>query len=98
MKVYVVCIKKDDGNHDNPHEAITHYHWRENPEVADGKIYTRDAMVEFLGEGNTAFVTDGVNEVECYVRDNGNIKFLQTVADDYYTDNLLSLPECVHQS
>ncbi len=96
MKVYIVCIKKDDGNHDNPNEAITHYHWRINPELANGKIYNRMAMVNFLEEGNTAFVTDGTKEVKCMVRSNGRIKFLQTVSDGRYANNLLELDECRH--
>jgi len=43
-------------------------------------------------------VSDGTNKAYCQVRDNGRIKYLQTVSDNKYTDNLLELPECTHRS
>lgn len=97
MAVEIICIKKDNGNHDNPHEAITHHHWV-NSNGKDG-LATRQSMVEFLEEGNQAYVDGGGNvKAYCKVVNNGRIKFLQTYSDDRPTNNLLSLPECTHKS
>lgn len=99
MTVEIICISKANGNHDNPHEAITHYHWVGDPKAPNGWIYTRDGMVKFLEEGNSAYVDGGGNiKAYCKVMNNGRIKFLQTYSDDRPTNNLLQLPECVHRS
>ncbi len=93
--VEIVCISKDNGNHDNPNEAITHYHWTDGVE---GWIYARPSMVAFLEEGNQAYVDGGGNvKAYCKVVDNGRIKFLQTYSDGRPTNNLLELPECTHR-
>ncbi len=96
MTVQIICISKDNGNH-HAHDAITHYHWVGDPNAPAGWIYTRDHMVKFLEDGNSAYVSDGTTKAFCQVRDNGRIKYLQTVRDNKYTDNLLELPECTHR-
>jgi len=95
MSVRITCINKDNGNHDNPHEAISHYGWVEDGSAKTGKS-SRVALVEWIGNKNFAYVTDSDgNKVKCYVNisQKGN-KFLQTYSDGRYTNNLLSLPEC----
>ncbi len=96
MIVQIICIKKAGGNHQNPHEAISHYHWLGDPKVPSGWIYSREHMVRFLEAGNAAYVSDGPNKAYCKIVNNGRIKFLQTYSNETPTDNLLSLPECVH--
>ena len=92
--VRITCINKDNGDHNDPHEAITHYGWiKDNGEY--GKS-TREVMVNFIKDGGQAYVVDQYgNKVYCYVRESSRgTKFLQTYSDNRYTNNLLELPEC----
>ncbi len=63
MILEIICISKDNGNHDNPHEAITHYHAVDS---SQGWIYTREGMVKFVEEGNQAYV-DGGGNIKAYL-------------------------------
>ena len=96
MTIKVICINKDNGNHDNPHEAITHYGWFEVDSPDNNGRATRAGMVAFLEtRGNSAYVSDGQSKAYCYVRQNRfGTKFIQTHKDNKLTDNLLKLPEC----
>ena len=95
MKARITCINKSHGHHDNPHEAVSRYGW-----VLDGTgekgTSERQAMVEWVKNGNMAYVKDDKGNVAyCAVRTSSNgTEFLQTYADNVYTDNLLSLNEC----
>lgn len=94
-EVRITCINKDGGNHNNPHEAIENYGWQ-NPGTGSSGISQRYQMVEWLENGNHAYVQDANhNKAYCKVRvsAHGN-KFLQTIADGQFTNNLLNLPEC----
>lgn len=91
-EVQIIAIRKDNGNHDNPHEAITDFKWISRVGNSVGES-TRVAMVEYIENSNKAYVSNNASKVYCYVRSNGNIKFLQTASDGYYNNNLLSLPE-----
>jgi len=95
MSVRITCINKDNGNHENPNEAISHYGWINESTNESGKN-DRPSMVKWVENGNKAYVKDvSGNVAYCYVRESSKgTKFLQTYADNKYTDNLLSLPEC----
>lgn len=96
MAVRITCINKDSGNHENPHEAISHYGWINESTNKPGKN-DRLSMVKWVEkEGNDAYVKDTIgNKAYCYVRTSSKgTKFLQTYSDNKYTNNLLSLPEC----
>jgi hypothetical protein len=96
MSIRITCINKSGGYHADPHHAISHLTWinegsgktGKNTRVEiydwiknqDGKAYVQDS------KGNKAFV--GTRE-----HSNGT-KYLQTYADQVWTDNLLALPEC----
>lgn len=95
MSVKITCINKDNGDHLDPHEAITHLGWINESTKKSGKC-TRLDMVDFLEKGNSAYVKDvWGNIVYLVVRISrfGN-KFVKTVADGRETNNLLSLVEC----
>jgi hypothetical protein len=93
MSVRITCINKSGGHHENPHEAISHYGWIEN---GQSKKTDRQTMVNWVKQGNTAYVQDSYgNQANCQVRTSSHgTEFLQTYADNKPTDNLLSLPEC----
>lgn len=90
------CINKDNGNHDNPHEAISKYGWI-NEANGNNDVSTRQTMISWLRkESNKAFVKDNSGNIAyCGIRKSiRGTEFLQTYSDGYYNDNLLSLPEC----
>jgi len=94
MQVRITCVNKDNGNHTNPHEAITQYGWLNETSLASGKS-SKAEMVKWLEAGNKAYVKEGLLTAFCVVRTSiaGN-KFLQTVRDGHEQDNLLNLLEC----
>lgn len=95
MIVRITCINKDNGNHYNPHEAITHLGWLNESDGTSNKM-TRLQAVDYIEKGNKAYVKDSRGNVAYLVvrtSTSGN-KFVQTVADGKYSDNLLELPEC----
>jgi len=97
MSVRITCINKDNGNHDNPHEAIFNFGWT-NESTRDSGNSSMAQMVDFIdtNPSGSAYVRAGQRTVTCYTRmgRSGN-KFVQTHADGTPTDNLLELPECV---
>jgi len=93
----IVCIKKDNGNHSNPHEAVSSYGWiDENSSEDKASVTPRQIMVDWVKQGNKAYVKDSSGNVAyCGVRtSSAGTEFLQTHADGKYTDNLLNLREC----
>lgn len=94
MSVRITCVDKPSGYIQNPHEAISVYGWLDESTQEVGRT-NRPVMVNWVKQGGLAYVKDNKNDVAyCRVRNNGHTEFLQTVADNVWTDNLLSLPKC----
>ncbi len=94
MSVRVTCINKDNGDHYDPHEAITHLGWINESNGKTGKS-TRAEMVKFLEDGNKAYTKDRFgNLAYLIVISRAGNKYVKTVADGKETDNLLYLAEC----
>lgn len=96
MAVQITCIKKDNGNHENPYVAISELGWINNSTGETGRA-TRLQMYDFvLNSANLAFVRDrnGNNARVIPAKTTLGTKYVKTVADRTTTDNLLSLPEC----
>lgn len=94
MAVRITGIRKNNGDLDNPHEAVTNYRWL-NEQNNDTNIATRLDMVAWMDGGGRAYVRDTQGTVNCYVNvSRAGTRFLQTYSDNRWTDNLLSLPEC----
>lgn len=95
MAVKITCINKDNGDHYDPHEAITHLGWIVESTNETGKN-TRAEMVKFVEGGGKAYTKDYLGNVAYLVvrtSRSGN-KYVKTVADGKETDNLLYLVEC----
>lgn len=95
MSVKIICINKDNGDHYDPHLAITHLGWVNEETGKRGKS-TRLDMVAFIEKGSSAYVKDSYGKIaRLVVRVSfaGN-KYVKTVADGRETNNLLELPEC----
>jgi len=94
MAVRIIAVRKDRGNHYNPHEAVSHYKWL-NEQTRESQITDRPTMVAWMEDNGHAYVRDTSGTVSCYVNTSrAGTKFLQTHADGRWTDNLLNLPEC----
>lgn len=97
MTLEITCINKDGGDHYDRHEAISDLGWLNESTSETGKC-TRLAMVDWLEKNtsNQAYVKDTAgNKAYLKVRTSASgSKFVQTVADGRYTNNLLELPEC----
>jgi hypothetical protein len=98
MSIRITCINKAGGWHDDPHCAISHLGWVNDRTGKTGRSM-RIQVYDWLkkSSGNKAYVTDSYgNTTDLYPRENSNgTKFVQTYADKTWTDNLLSLRECV---
>lgn len=96
MAVRIIGIRKDNGNHNNPHEGITDYQWTNEQTRATG-ISSRPQMIHFFeSQGGQAYVKDYIGNV-AYIGvqvSAWGTKYLRTYADGKWSDNLLSLPEC----
>jgi hypothetical protein len=96
MAVKITCIKKDDGNHMNPYEAITNLGWVNEETRASGNS-TLEQMIEFIEkQSGRAYTKDNYNRIAYLIVKTsayGN-KYVKTVSDGVESDNLLSLPEC----
>lgn len=93
--VRITCIRKDGGNHQNPHEGITNFGWVNEQTRAMGES-TRSQMVDFLErQKGTAYVEDSMGNVAYIgvITTTWGSKYLRTHSDGKWTDNLLSLPE-----
>ena len=93
--IRVTCINKDGGDHDDPYEAITHLGWVNESTQENGK-YTLSEMIDFLEDNNSAYVKDIYgNRANLVVRlSQHNNKYVRTISDGFYSDNLLKLMEC----
>lgn len=96
MSVRITCINKSSGYHENPHEAVSYYGWKNEITNDTGKS-ARQIMVDWVKNEGNAYVVDAAgNKVYCYVNKSVNgTEFLQTQADGRFTNNLLELPECL---
>lgn len=88
----ITCITLSNGGRTNEH--ITHVGQRQSTGPVRWAVAT---VVDWINAGvHTFYVQDNVGrqaEVRVVKRD-GLPSYLRTVADGYYTDNLLSLTSC----
>jgi uncharacterized protein DUF3892 len=96
MAIRITCINKSGGYHSDPHHAISDLGWVNDSTGEQGKS-TRQQVYDWLkNQSGQAYVLDKLgNKAYVFPRENENgTKYVQTVADRVWTDNLLALPEC----
>lgn len=73
MAVRITCINKSGGYHENPHEAVSAYGWKNESNGNIGKN-DRESMVKWMEEeGGEAYVKDSVGNIAyCFVNQNTN--------------------------
>jgi hypothetical protein len=93
--VQITCIKKDSGNHENRHAAISILGWRDVSTNQTGRS-TRIEIYDFIKQGGRAYVADRYGDVAYLMTaiTSRGTKYVKTVADETKADNLLMLPEC----
>lgn len=95
MAIRITCINKQQGYHQDPHHAIEYLGWIEDGTSKTGKS-SRLEVYNFLKNNGVAYVrNEAGNKAFLYPRENAaGTKFVQTQADNVWTNNLLSLQEC----
>lgn len=74
------------------HEAITHFQWVDAA-TGRGAIYDKAQMVAWVERGQQAYVASPFGKVRVHVV-NASPKYLRTVADGKWANNLVNLPPC----
>ncbi|QEC74629.1 DUF3892 domain-containing protein [Mucilaginibacter ginsenosidivorax] len=95
MSVIINCIKKDNGNHENPYVAFKSMNWLNEADQKTGSA-NRVEMYDFVKDGGEDYVKDSAgNKAKLVAKttDKGT-KYVKTVADDVKSDNLLNFKEC----
>jgi hypothetical protein len=95
MAVRIICIKKDEGNHENPYVAIEHLEWI-NERINVKGVTDRTKIYDWIKEENgEAYIIDQFGNKTYLIPEvspQGN-KYVKT-ADDETVDCLLALPHC----
>lgn len=94
MTIKITCIKKENGNHENPCEAISTFGWINEGTQKSGSS-SRIQVYEFVEKGGYAYVEDNDSRVKLItgISSKGN-RYVKTKQNDTEDDNLLKLPEC----
>lgn len=92
-EIEITGIRKDNGIHENPFEAVSHYRWVQHS-TGKGDISPRQAVVGWVEDGINAYIERVKPRAYCFVNTSRNgTKFLQTKPDATEENNLLKLPE-----
>lgn len=96
MTIRITCINKSNGYHADPHHAISHLGWIEDATGKIGKNTRLEIWDWIKNQKGVAYVLDARgNKAYVRTRENANgTRYLQTYADEAWTNNLLALPEC----
>jgi hypothetical protein len=98
MAVRILCIKKDEGHHENPYVAIDYLEWV-NERINVNGITDRTKIYDWIKyENGEAYIVDQSGNKTYLIpaiSPLGN-KYVKTVQDETVTDSLLLLPECVY--
>ena len=97
MAVRIICIKKDEGKHENPYIAIDYLEWineRINVKGVTDRTKIHDWIKNEDGEayiidrkGNKTYLIPAISPQ--------GTKYVKTVNDETAPDCLLELPACV---
>jgi len=95
MAILITCITKPQGHFD--HSAIIGFGWKEEGTTSTGWIAREDLWSWLTHKKGSAYTKDAFGtKAFVYPRENDRgTKFVQTIADGKYSDNLLYQQECV---
>jgi hypothetical protein len=91
MSVRITCINKSGGYHENPHEAISKFGWK-NEQTGETNTSDREQRWEWVTNGGEAHVKDSLGNVARVMAKTNSrgTHYLQTEANGRPTDNLLN--------
>src|SRR5476651_1651164 len=96
MAVRILCIKKDEGDYENPYIAIDYLEWV-NERINVKGITDRTKIHDWIKneEGEAYIIDEFGNKIHLIpaISPQGN-KYVKTVADESAMDRLLLLPLC----
>lgn len=87
--IYITAIRMSPPD-SREYEHITDLQWR-NPETDATGENSKQSIVDWINNKNGVAKVEATPDVAVVVVD-GNPPYVRTVANDTYTDNLLSLP------
>jgi hypothetical protein len=96
MAVRIICIKKDEGEHENPYVAIDYLEWineRINVKGITDRSKIHDWIKEEAGEAYVIDKSGNKSYLMPAVSAKGS-KYVKTVNDESAMDYLLLLPPC----
>lgn len=95
MAIRITCIKKSNGDHENPCEAITSLGWI-NEKTGNSSSSTRQEMYNWIkNDGGYAYVQIGELKVKLITAESSKgTPYVKTSPNETEDDNLLKLPEC----
>jgi hypothetical protein len=94
-EVAIQCLARRMASSGNGHEHIARIQWQNDDTKTKGDNSTAEMVAFIEKEGDqSVYCPDkaGGKSAWVHVRQVGAHKFLQTVTDGYFTNNLLSLP------
>jgi isopentenyl diphosphate isomerase/L-lactate dehydrogenase-like FMN-dependent dehydrogenase len=97
VMVRFTCVTKSGGYHADPHPAIERLGWINEKTRETGIISRFDVYNWIKKEDGHGFVRDTQGKIVIVgTREHANgTKYVQTLADGVWSNNLLSLPECL---
>ncbi len=94
MQIRITCIKKNNGDHENPYLAITHLGWVDS--FGKTGMEKREDIYNWIENGGYAYVKEDegiVAQVITEIAPSGT-KYVRTKPDSTTKNNLLNLREC----
>lgn len=88
----IAITGKRTGPFGQGHEAVTHYRWQEDG-TNNGGITDKPTVVGWVGGGVVAYVPGPPQVRVGVVTASSGAQWLQTYADNVWTNNILALPE-----
>lgn len=95
MVIRITCIKRSNGDHINPYEAISSLGWISDKHPIT-VVTSRSDMCDFVDRGVQAYVQTEDGDVAFLITDKlpDGTRYVKTIPDDSTADNLLKLPDC----
>lgn len=96
MAVRVICIKKEEGDYENPYLAIDHVEWI-NERINVKGVTDRSKIHDWIKDGEgEAYIIDKYGNKTFLIPaiSSDGKKYVKTVDDETSTDCLLMLPTC----
>ena len=96
MSIRITCIRKDNGDHENPYVAISRLSWVNEVDSKTGDSSRIEIYKWIKGDRGYAYVKDGAGNLAKLItaETQKGTQYVKTVPDDVKSDNLLKLPEC----